>query len=89
MSFLWATTMSRHQRTGTDRMGSNAKKKTTFSKLNREAKLREKRHMKAMRNEQRKQAGPADSAVRHEVEDLSHLDVTAVDGVEPNVTVKR
>ena len=70
-------------------MGSSGKKKTTFSKLNREAKLREKRHLKALRNEQRKQAGPADSAVRHEVEDLSHLDVAVVDGVEPDVTVKR
>jgi hypothetical protein len=70
-------------------MGSSGKKKTTFSKLNREAKLREKRHLKALRNDQRKQAGPADSTVRHEVEDLSHLDVDVVDGVEPDVAVKR
>jgi hypothetical protein len=70
-------------------MGSSSKKKTTFSKLNREAKLREKRHLKALRNEQRKNAAPADDSVRHEVEDLSHLDVAVVEGVEPDVTVKR
>jgi hypothetical protein len=37
-------------------MGSNAKKKTTMSKLNREHKLREKRQDKAMRKEERKRA---------------------------------
>lgn len=69
-------------------MGSSGKKKTTFSKLNREAKLREKRHLKAIRKEQRKNADP-DETVRHEVEDLSHLDVAVVDGVLPDVTVKQ
>jgi hypothetical protein len=35
-------------------VGSNAKKKTTFAKLNREAKLRDKRAAKAARKAQRK-----------------------------------
>ena len=35
-------------------MGSNAKKKTTFAKLNREAKLRDKRAAKAARKADRK-----------------------------------
>jgi hypothetical protein len=70
-------------------LASSGKRKTTFAKLNREAKLREKRHMKALRKEERKQAEPDDGAVRHEVEDLSHLDVAAVADVEPDVNVKR
>jgi hypothetical protein len=37
-------------------MASNAKRKTTMAKLNREAKLREKRADKAARKEARKQA---------------------------------
>lgn len=67
-------------------MGS--KKKTTFAKMSREAKLREKRYAKALRAEQRKLEGPGD-AEAHEPEDLSHLDVAVVDGVEPDHTVKR
>jgi hypothetical protein len=70
-------------------MGSTGKKKTTFAKLNREAKLREKRHAKAARKEQRRLAESADDGTNHEVEDLSHLDVETVEGVEPSVTVKR
>lgn len=43
-------------------MGSNGKKKTTFAKLNREAKLREKRADKLAKKEARKRmpAGSAD-----------------------------
>lgn len=37
-------------------MGSNAKKKTTMAKLNREQKLRDKRYEKQMRKDARKQA---------------------------------
>ena len=40
-------------------MGSNAKKKTTFAKLNREAKLRDKRAAKAARKAERKLAAEA------------------------------
>ena len=40
-------------------MGSNAKKKTTFAKLNREAKLRDKRARKAARKAERKLAAEA------------------------------
>ena len=43
-------------------MGSNAKRKTTMSKLNRERKLIEKRHAKQLRKDARKLAaaeGPA------------------------------
>jgi hypothetical protein len=67
-------------------MGS--KKKTTFAKLSRETKLREKRQAKAQRAEERRQAGGM-GEMPHEVEDLSHLDVDVVEGVEPDVTVKR
>src|SRR4051812_24048137 len=66
------------------------KKKTTFAKLNREAKVREKRQARSIRKEQRRreaEAGGGDT--QHEVEDLSHLDVPFVEGVEPDVTVKR
>ena len=68
-------------------MGSNAKKKTTFSKMNREAKLREKRAAKAAQKAYRKME-PTEPVV-HEEEDLSHLDVAHVEGVEPDVTVKK
>jgi hypothetical protein len=44
-------------------MGSNAKKKTTFAKLNRESRLRERRLEKQARKDARKQAS-ADSAAR-------------------------
>jgi hypothetical protein len=60
--------------------------KTTFAKLNREAKVAEKRHLKALRKEQRRAEG---GVTEHVVEDLSHLDVAVVQGVEPDVTVKR
>jgi hypothetical protein len=46
-------------------MASNAKRKTTMAKLNREAKLREKRAEKAARKDARKQAAlnPPDEPV--------------------------
>ena len=65
------------------------KKKTTFAKLNREAKVREKRQAKTMRKEDRQREGDAGGGIEHEVEDLSHLDVAVVEGVEPDVNVKR
>ena len=66
------------------------KKKTTFAKLNREAKVREKRAARTMRKEQRQREAEANGGVDHHVEeDLSHLDVQNVEGVEPDVTVKR
>ena len=58
-----------------------AKKKTTFAKLNREAKLREKKLEKAARKANRE---PSEEDNVHEVEDLSHLDVAHVEGVEPS-----
>ena len=58
-------------------MGS--KKKTTFAKLNREMKLREKQLEKAARKANRE---ASDDQASHEVEDLSHLDVAHVEGVE-------
>jgi hypothetical protein len=65
------------------------KKKTTFAKMNREAKVREKRQARSLRKEQRQREGDAGSGTEHEVEDLSHLDVAFVEGVEPDGTVKR
>ena len=65
------------------------KKKTTFAKLNREAKVREKRQAKSIRKEQRQRESDGGLRIEHEVEDLSHLDVDRVEGVEPEVTVKR
>ena len=65
------------------------KKKTTFAKLNREAKVREKRQAKSIRKEDRQREGDVGSGIEHQVEDLSHLDVAAVEGVEPDDTVKR
>ena len=65
------------------------KKKTTFAKLNREAKVREKRQAKSLRKEDRQREGDSGSNIEHQVEDLSHLDVAVVAGVEPDVTVKR
>ena len=44
-------------------MGSNAKKKTTFSKLNREQKLRERRIEKQVRKNARKLAAARQSDV--------------------------
>lgn len=65
------------------------KKKTTFAKLNREAKVREKRQAKSIRKEQRQRDHATGVGIEHQVEDLSHLDVAHVEGVEPDVTVKR
>jgi hypothetical protein len=65
------------------------KKKTTFAKLNREAKVREKRQAKDIRKEDRQREGDTGTGIEHQVEDLSHLDVAFVEGVEPDVTVKR
>ena len=65
------------------------KKKTTFAKLNREAKVREKRQASRIRKEQRRRERDAGIVIEHQVEDLSHLDVAFVEGVEPEVTVKR
>ncbi len=65
------------------------KKKTTFAKLNREAKVREKRQARSLRKEQRQREADAGGDTQHEVEDLSHLDKPFVEGVEPDVTVKR
>ena len=56
-----------------------AKKKTTFAKLNRESKLLEKRLQKAARKANR-EASTDDAPREHE--DLSHLDVAHVEGVE-------
>ena len=65
------------------------KKKTTFAKLNREAKVREKRRAKSIRKEQRQREDYAGLEIEHQIEDLSHLDAARVDGVEPDVTVKQ
>jgi hypothetical protein len=65
------------------------KKKTTFAKLHREQKVREKREARGLRKEQRQREGDAGGEMQDQVEDLSHLDVTAVEGVEPDVTIKR
>lgn len=64
------------------------KKKTTFAKMNREAKVREKRQARLLRKEQRQRDREAGVVVEHQVEDLSHLDVAVVQGVEPDVSVK-
>ena len=63
--------------------------KTTFAKLNREAKVREKRQASLMRKEQRQRDREAGITTEHQEEDLSHLDVAVVQGVEPDVTVDR
>ena len=64
------------------------KKKTTFAKLNREAKVREKRLERGMRKEQRLRDADANGETEHQEEDLSHLDVAFVEGVERDVTIK-
>ena len=56
-----------------------SKRKTTFAKLNRETKLLEKRREKAARKAEREASTDDDS---REQEDLSHLDVAHVEGVE-------
>jgi hypothetical protein len=65
------------------------KKRTTFAKLNREAKVREKRQARGIRKEQRQRDRDTGTEIEHTVEDLSHLDVAFVDGVEPDVPVER
>jgi hypothetical protein len=65
------------------------KKKTTFAKLSREQKVREKRQARSLRKEQRQREGDVGGEVQHQVEDLSHLDAPFVEGVEPDVTVKQ
>ena len=65
------------------------KKKTTFAKLSREAKLREKRQAKNVRKEQRQREGADHSAIGHQPEDLSHLDVVSLEDFDSDVTVKR
>ena len=63
--------------------------KTTFAKMNRETKVREKRQATLDRREQRQRDREAGIEIEHQVEDLSHLDVAIVEGVEPDVSVKR
>jgi hypothetical protein len=65
------------------------KKRTTFAKLNREAKVREKRQARTIRKEQRQRDRDAGIEVDHTVEDLSHLDVAFVEGVEPDGSAER
>ncbi len=65
------------------------KKKTTFAKMNREAKVREKRLASNLRKEQRQRDRAAGVVVEHEVEDLSHLDVEFVEGVVPESSIER
>ena len=47
-------------------MGSKGKKKTTMAKLNREQKLRERKHEKAMRKDARKRAAAEEAAAPSE-----------------------
>jgi hypothetical protein len=63
--------------------------KTTFAKMTREAKVREKRQASILRKEQRQRDRDAGVKIEHQEEDLSHLDVAFVEGVEPDVNVKR
>ena len=63
--------------------------KTTFAKMNRETKVREKRQASIQRKEQRQRDRAAGIEVEHQVEDLSHLDVDHVAGVEPDARVKQ
>ena len=63
--------------------------KTTFAKMNRETKVREKREASMLRKEQRRRDREAGVEIEPQVEDLSHLDVAHVEGVEPDVGVKR
>ena len=64
------------------------KKKTTFAKLNREAKVREKRQAKSLRKEDRQRDADTGGEIEHQVEDLNHLNMDVVEGVEPDVAVK-
>ncbi|MDQ8043886.1 MAG: hypothetical protein AAGC46_04390 [Solirubrobacteraceae bacterium] len=51
--------------------------------MSREAKVREKRQATILRKEQRQRDREAGIVIEHQVEDLSHLDVAVVQGVEP------
>ena len=51
--------------------------------------MREKRQATSIRKEQRQRERDAGIETEHQVEDLSHLDVAVVQGVEPDHTVKR
>ena len=57
--------------------------------MNRETKVREKRQASILRKEQRQRDRDAGIEIDHQVEDLSHLDVAHVEGVEPDASVKR
>ena len=63
--------------------------KTTFAKMNREAKVREKRQASILRREQRQRDRDAGIKIEHQEEDLSHLDVPFVEGVEPEGSAER
>ena len=52
--------------------------------MNRETKVREKRQASILRKEQRQRDRDAGIEIEHQVEDLSHLDVAFVEGVEPD-----
>ena len=69
--------------------GMAGRNKTTFAKMNRETKVREKREASMLRKEQRQRDRDAGIEIEHQVEDLSHLDVDHVEGVEPNAGVRR
>ena len=51
--------------------------------------MREKRQERSIRKEQRQRERDTGIETEHQVEDLSHLDVAVVQGVEPDATVKR
>ena len=51
--------------------------------------MREKRQATSIRKEQRQRERNAGIETEHQVEDLSHLDVAVVQGVEPDDTVKQ
>jgi hypothetical protein len=60
-------------------MGSNAKKKTTMSKLNREHKLRERRMDKEARKDARKRAeADGTTETTESAFDMTHLDRVSV-----------
>ena len=58
-------------------MGSNAKKKTTIAKLNRESKVREKRAEKAARKDARKRAAAEEAAMEHRVPETADEELVA------------
>jgi hypothetical protein len=66
-----------------------AGKKTTFAKLAREQKVRDKRQARSLRKEQRLREADAAGDMQPQAEDLSHLDVAVVEGVLPDGVVER